>query len=167
MLEIAAKHESRLKELFADITFNEEYMFMNPTSYVDELVIDKSTWNKHQFASINSKGEVVGYFKYNIDRDTLACNGLLVVNFKKDTLSKVFGKDLQELIDDIFVKFKFRKLKFGVVVGNPAERFYDKYISSIGGRVVGTYQEDCKLIDGNYYDFKEYEVLRSDYILAT
>lgn len=166
MIDIAAKHENELRRLFADITFDEEFMFMNPSSYVDQFTIETGTWNKHQFVSLNAKGEVVGYFKYNIDRDTLNCGGLLIVNFKKDTLSRVFGTDLKQIIDDIFIKFKFRKLKFGVIVGNPAERFYDKYITSIGGRVVGTYKDECKLIDGNYYDYKEYEVLRNDYLLS-
>jgi hypothetical protein len=32
-------------------------------------------------------------------------------------------------------------------------------------RIVGTYLQDDKLLDGNYYDFKMYEILRGDYLL--
>lgn len=54
-------------------------------------------------------------------------------------------------------------MNFIVVVGNPIEKSYDKMIKKYGGRIVGTYKEDVKLIDGEYYDKKLYEILASEY----
>ncbi|PTY93121.1 hypothetical protein B5V90_03045 [Heyndrickxia sporothermodurans] len=71
-----------------------------------------------------------------------------------------------QLFKDIFMKFHFRKLKFGVTIGNPAEKFYDKYLDKIGGRVVGIYKEEDILMDGNLYDFKAYEILDKDFLKA-
>ena len=36
-------------------------------------------------------------------------------------------------------------------------------IENYGGRIVGVYKENIKLIDGLYYDVKLYEILASEY----
>jgi hypothetical protein len=164
MLQPAIKYESQLRSKMVDITFDERFMFMFGSSYRDEIVLDNTTWNKHQFVSVNKNGEVIGFFQYNINRDCLDCYGLQIVNFKNDRLTPCFSKDLRICIRDIFYKFNFRKLGFSVVVGNPAEKFYDKYIHKIGGRIVGIKREEVKMLDGSYYDMKLYEVLREDFL---
>lgn len=63
-----------------------------------------------------------------------------------------------------FDKFKFRKLTFSVIVGNPIEKSYDKMINKYGGRVVSIYSDETKLIDGEYYDVKLYEITRNNYL---
>ena len=50
-----------------------------------------------------------------------------------------------------------------MIIGNPIEKSYDKMINKYGGRIVGIYKEDVKLIDGEYYDKKLYEILASEY----
>lgn len=45
--------------------------------------------------------------------------------------------DLGQALQDIFEKFKFRKLTFCVVVGNPIEKSYDKMINKYNGRIIG------------------------------
>ena len=39
----------------------------------------------------------------------------------------------------------------------------DKMINKYGGRIVGIYRQEAKLIDGEYYDLKMYEILASEY----
>lgn len=164
MLKPAKLYENELKLLFAEIMFDEAFMYADVNSYRDELKLVDSTWTKHQFASVNEKGEVVGWFSYSINRDSGAAYALQIVNFKKDVLCPTFGKDLKTLFEELFLKFKFYKLNFSVVIGNPAEAFYDKYIEQIGGRILGYYEKDVKLIDGQYYDLKMYEVMRENFI---
>lgn len=164
MLELAIKYENQLKEKLLNIMLDEEFMFMFSSSYREEIIVDKSTWNRHQFVSVNPKGEVVGYFKYNIDRDSLNCHAVQIVNFHKDKISRCFINDLKQVIKNIFEKYGFNKLSFGVHIGNPAEKMYDKHLHLIGGRIVGTKMRDDKLMDGNYYNYKLYEVLKEEYI---
>lgn len=87
-----------------------------------------------------------------------------VINFSDNKI--IFGMDLGQTLMDIFEKFKFRKLRFSVIVGNPIEKSYDKMVSKYGGRIVGTYYKEQKLIDGEIYDQKLYEILREDYMEA-
>lgn len=166
MLKPAGMYEDQLKKLFAEIAFDEEYMFMTTSSWRDTWTPSADTWSKHEFVSVNEENEVVGYLSYNVDRDALTTNRLQVINFRKDGLNRVFGNDLRRMFTDIFLKFQFRKLNFMVVIGNPAEAFYDKYVEKMNGRIVGYYESDAKLIDGNYYDVKIYEVTRDNFISA-
>jgi RimJ/RimL family protein N-acetyltransferase len=89
-------------------------------------------------------------------------DALWIINFSDNKI--VFGNDVRIAMDEIFTKYNFRKLTFSVVIGNPIEKQYDKLISKYGGRVVGTYKENVKLMDNRYYDEKYYEIFREDYL---
>ena len=161
MLDLANKYEENLQLLFANIAFDDKYKFLSGSSYRDKYKTSDSTWAKHEFVSIHNK-EIIGYLSYSIDRDSNAAWGMQIVNFEQPNI--IFAKDLKKFLTDIFEKFKFRKLKFAVYVGNPIEKSYDKMCTKYGGRIVGIYKENDKLIDGNYYDCKMYEIMRVDYL---
>lgn len=162
MLDLAAKHESELQFLFSEIVFDEQYKYFSTDSYRDRYKASESTWNRHEFVSIDSKG-VVGYFSYSIDRDTYSAGSLQVINFRKDS-NLVFAKDLRTFLKDIFEKFKFNKLKYSVVIGNPIEKSYDRFTEKYGGRIIGVSKKEAKLFDGELYDMKLYEILREEYL---
>jgi len=161
MLDIANKYEEKLQLLFANIAFDDKYKFLTGSSYRDKYKTSDSTWQKHEFVSIHNK-EIMGYLQYSLDRVSNIAFGMQIVNFKNPNI--IFANDLKKFLTDIFEKFQFRKLKFAVYVGNPIEKSYDKICKKYGGRVVGTYKQDDKLIDGNYYDYKMYEIMRDDYL---
>lgn len=161
MLDVAQKYTDQLKSLYADIVYDDKYKFVN-SGWVDEYKPSDTTWSTHEFVSLNSKSEVIGHIVYEINRNTYSVCGLTVINFSDDKMT--FGKDLSKIIKDIFLKFNFRKLSFGVYIGNPIEKSYDKMILKYGGRIVGVKKEETKLMDGKFYDFKMYEVLRNDFI---
>ena len=75
----------------------------------------------------------------------------------------IFAKDLKQFLTNIFEKFQFRKLSYCCFVGNPVEESYDKMTLRHGGKIVGIEKEHFKLMDGNYYDCKLYEILKKDY----
>ena len=162
MIDLAIKHESKLKELFANIVFDKKYMFYTSESYYDAYESTKTTWMKHEFVSLDSNGNVIGYIKYNIDRDTLNAHSLQIINFSDNIAT--FGIDTMKCLEDIFVKFQFNKLSYCVVVGNSIEKTYDRLTAKYGGVIVGTKRRHCKQMDGNFYDMKMYEILRDDFI---
>lgn len=163
MLEPAIKYRDQLEKLQHNIWFNDKYKYWNCDIFYQSMQIDDNTWSKHQFVSVYN-GEVIGYISYNILRAEHNAYSLSIINFSDN--KAVFGVDLNRALKDIFEKYKFRKLNFNVVIGNPIEKSYDKMIKKYGGRIVGTYKEDVKLIDGEYYDKKIYEILASEYFNA-
>ena len=163
MLDVAINHIDELKTQMNSIWFKDKYKFYNNDLYYSDFRVDEDTWNRHQFVSLNKEGKVIGYIGYAVTRATHSCSNLAIINFSDDKMT--FGRDLGQALTDIFEKFKFNKLNFEVVVGNPIEKSYDKMIAKYGGRVVGTYVNETKLIDGEYYPVKLYEILRENYML--
>ena len=62
------------------------------------------------------------------------------------------------------MKYNFRKIEFTVIVGNPIEKMFDKYIGKYGGRIVGIGKESVKLPDNLFYDSKLYEIFKVDFL---
>ncbi len=160
MLEPAIKYKEQLEKVQYEVWFDDKYKYWNCNVYYNTLQIDTDTWNKHQFVSVKN-GEVIGYIAYNISRSDNSVHSLSIMNFSDNKAA--FGMDLGRALKDIFERYKFRKLNFTVVIGNPIEKSYDKMIKKYGGRIVGTYKADVKLIDGEYYDKKSYEILADEY----
>ena len=160
MLEPAIKYKEQLEKIQYNIWFEDKYKYWNCDVYYHTLQIDTDTWNKHQFVSVKD-GEVIGDIAYSVARSDNSAHSLSIINFSDNKTT--FGIDLGKALKDIFERYKFRKLNFTVVVGNPIEKSYDKMIKKYGGRIVGTYKADVKLIDGEYYDKKLYEILAEEY----
>lgn len=119
------------------------------------------SWNKLQFVSIDKNDNVIGYLTAYLERSMDKVTGIAAINFKD--VNVTFSKDFYKFLTDLFDIHKFNKIEWQVVIGNPAEKMYDKIINKYGGRVVGIEHESTKFDDGKYYDVKEYEILRRDY----
>ena len=160
MLEPAIKYKEQLEKLQYEIWFNDKYKYWVCDVYHNTLSIDADSWNRHQFVSVIDN-KIIGYISYRVDRSNNNVHDLSIINFTDNKTA--FGIDLGQALKDIFEKYKFRKINFYVVVGNPIEKSYDKMIKKYGGRIIGTKKEDAKLIDGEYYDTKLYEILSTEY----
>jgi RimJ/RimL family protein N-acetyltransferase len=163
MLDVALKYIDELKKLYVNTWHNEKYKYYNYQCFWKMPTFDESTWDGHDFVSLNKKGEIIGAISYSINRPTESVCGLAIINFTDD---KAFGKDVLQAIKDIFEKYNFRKLSCCVVIGNPVEKTYDRLIPKYGGRIVGIEKRETKLCDNRYYDVKRYEILREDYMEA-
>ena len=163
MLYAAQLYEEDLNSLFIGIWFDEKYKYWNAGAHYDKFEVEDTTYNKHQFVSVNSKtDQVIGYIGYDVDRVSQVVSCFNIINFTDNKF--IFGKDVMQAVDDIFRMFKFYKIEFNVVVGNPAEKIYDKFIKLYGGKVVGIFHSRIVLIDGKRYDMKYYELTRNNYL---
>lgn len=161
LLEDAQSHKEELERKMRGTWGNKKYWYYNSYSYFSPISIDENTWDKMQFASVNSDGEVIGYLSYSIDRECRFVSGPSIINF---TNNPVFGIDVMQMVKDIFEKYNFQKIDFFVIIGNPIERQYDRLIRKYGGRIVGIHKRHVMLPDGKLYDEKMYEILREDYL---
>lgn len=164
MLDFAIKYEQQVQALLLDTAYNEKYKYMRFSSWVDKWKPAENTWEMHEFVSVHN-GKILGFMRYSIDRDANIAYGVQIASFT-DQPSIIFGRDLERFLRDVFEKFKIRKLKFSVAIGNPIERSYDRWIEKYDGRIVGIQRQNDKLFDGTYVDVKMYEVFRDDYLNA-
>ena len=161
MLELALNHQEQLNTKFRQTWEDDKYKYYHNANYREDMEIPHSTWTSHNFVSLHD-GEVIGYIGYQIDRSSDYVYGLGIINFAEEQKA-AFAKDLGVALRNIFDKYNFRRLEWSVVIGNPIERSYDKLCYKYGGRIVGTYINRYRLIDGRYYDEKLYEIEKGDY----
>jgi hypothetical protein len=161
LLEYAKNYECELRILFNKISFDPYYKYALFLPWRNDFELPNSTYDYNSFVSIN-EGEIIGFIAYNINRIFDCAFKLQIINFQNNR-SYIFGKDTMTCIKNIFEKYNFRKICFDIIIGNPLEKTYDKLIKKYGGRIVGIKEKEIKLIDGNYYDIKEYEILRENY----
>lgn len=161
MLAFAQDYEEELIKRERETWGNEKYWYYRAASYMYPIEVDENTYEKVQFVSLNSLGEVIGYLGYCVAREGRYVSNLFIINFTDDMS---FGIDAMHMVRDIFEKYRYRKIVFFVIIGNPTESKYDRMIEHYGGRVVGTYKEHIMLPDGELYDEKVYEIFRTDYL---
>jgi hypothetical protein len=164
MLVYAKTYEEELKKNYQKIAFDDFYKYDHYSACREPLAIPDDTWSAHDFVSIHNE-QIIGHIGYSIRRVDNIVNSLIIRHFggKNAGNDYIFGKDTMTCIKDIFEKFKFNKLNFTVIVGNPVESTYDRLVKRYGGRIVGVLKQDIKLIDGEIYDQKVYEILAEDY----
>ncbi len=161
MLVLARDYEEELVKRERETWENKKYWYYNASSYMSPIEVDENTWDRMQYVSLNSFGEVIGYLGYGVERQARYVSNLWIVNFADD---KSFGIDILRMVKDIFEKYRYRKIVFSVIIGNPVERSYDRLIERYGGRIVGIHKEHVMLPDGKLYDEKFYEIFRTDYL---
>lgn len=161
MLAFAQDYKNELEKRMRETWGNEKYWYYHASSYMGALEVDNDTWNNVQLVSLNDSGEVIGFLGYGVKRECRYVSYLAIINFTDD---KYFGIDIMRMVRDIFEKYRYRKIVFSVIIGNPIERSYDRLIERYGGRIVGIYKEHVMLPDGKLYDEKFYEIFRTDYL---
>ena len=164
MLDFAIKHQDALN-LKSMKTLNDLHFKYVYGAYSDlNKKIETDTWNKLQYVSIDPKtGEVIGYISASIDRICHYAHSLVAINYTKKP-NIIFSKDFVTFIKQLFEVYKFNKVQWSVLINNPAEKMYDRFIEKHNGRIVGIYKEETYTFDHELCDKKLYEILRKDYI---
>jgi RimJ/RimL family protein N-acetyltransferase len=164
LLDNAKKYEQELVQLHYDIAFDPFYNFQQYGASRQTFEIPKDTRDGHYFVSILGT-TILGYIGYSIYRVENYVCGVNIIHFGGPGAKGgiVFGRDVLTALKDVFEKYGFGKICFCVVIGNPVEKTYNKLVKRYGGRAVGTFRQDTRLMDGKLYDVKHYEILAEDY----
>ena len=167
MLDYAKKYETELVRLHHGIAFDPFYDFQQYGVYRETLELPNNTWDKHCFVSVLGT-TILGYISYAIKRMDNYVSSVNIIHFggKNSKGGIVFGRDVITAMKDVFEKYGFGKICFCVVIGNPIEKTYDKLIKRYGGRVVGVFKKDTRMIDGKLYDVKHYEIMAEEYFAS-
>ena len=142
--------------------FKDKYKYYNNNNYWNyEIELKKDSWNQVEMVSVDKNDKVIGYLCAYFERSSNKVSGMAAINFQDVSLT--FSKDFYKFLTGLFEVHNANKIEWTVVVGNPAEKLYDKFINRFGGMVVGINHETTILGDGKLYDMKEYEIFKRDY----
>lgn len=165
MLKPAFQYKEKLQTAYGKIIFQDKYKYYNSETYWSyQLKLSEDSWNDMDFVSVDKEDNVIGYLRCHISRTSDKVSSLGIMNFTDRNMT--FGIDLHRFLIDLFNKYNFRKIEWGVTVGNPAEQMYDRIVKKYGGRIVGIKKQTTRLQDGQYYDDKLYEIFKVDYLNA-
>lgn len=162
MIELALLYKDELTTKLRKTWFKEKYKYYNYSSYFSDFELSTDNWVNQQFVSVDKDNNILGYISYNVNRQTNNAEELGIISFVDNSIT--FGKDLHQVILDIFLKFNYNKLSFTVVMGNPIEKYYNRMVLKYGGRIVGIKQQDARLMDNKIYDVKLYEITKDKFI---
>lgn len=159
MLEPAIKYKDKIEEKLIETWYDSAYQY-----YYDYMPMlpdfPKHPDNQRQFASVDSKGNVLGYLSYDINsRINRACN-FGIISF--DRGNPIFIRDCRQMIADVFFKFHMTGMEWFCFADNPAAKLYDKFIVKYGGTKVGTLHNAAMAGDGKIHDIFIYEIVKSD-----
>lgn len=164
MLKLAYQYIDYLQEKYVKfIQDTRSYYYYAGNSIDYDLKIFEDDWECLQYVSIDKNNDILGYLCAEIDRYNQCINNLQLINFNK-TKKYIFSKDVFRFIDNIFNSYYMYKIKFSVIVGNTSEKIYDKYIERYCGKIVGIYENDILLRNGDRCDRKIYEISRIAYL---
>jgi hypothetical protein len=162
LLELACCHQEELKKKYYDFAVSDKarLYFSRPTPVYD-LIIEPDNSDITQLVSIDHTGEVVGYYSYEINRTTNSGYNLNILAFKK---CPEFYQDFFNLFLWMFLVDCLNKVVFNIILGHPAENWYDWCCNEINGHIIGVFREDVRLIDDTLADIKYYEVIGREWL---
>ena len=159
MLKPAKLYEEELMMKMRETWYNPVYQFYYSSSYFSDLKLDDdSMWN---FVSVDKNDEVIGLFSYHLNREINCVRNFGAISF--DIGNVVFARDIRKGIDDIFRKYRFNRMEWCCIDGNPALRSYKKFCENHGGTIVAHEHECVKTLDGALRDTYTFEILARNY----
>lgn len=165
MLKPALLYKEELEKKFAETFYNLKYQYFYHGTANNIPEIPNSNKDFHCFASVNDKGEVLGYVSYGVDWESMCNVGFGAISFTEGG-SVEYANDLRQAIDDIFCKYNFNRIEWWAYADNPAIRGYKSFIKRYGGKEAGYLRQNVKLMDGKLHDTIIFEVMRDDYLAA-
>lgn len=162
MLVQAILHKEELIRKQIESSCDNYFMFYYSGSFrtFTFALEDNSFW-KIQMVSIDKLKNVIGYMSVNIDRDSRVVDGFGIINFTKKP-NLIFARDLMKFLRYLRDVCEASKFDFCAFVGGAPELMYRRFIKRYGGRVVGTYTADTKLLDGKLHNNTLFEIMRQD-----
>lgn len=161
MLDFAINHKVKLVEThrrFVTANLDHCKYWIHSTWLNYELTIEESSWNKIQCVSVLKDGSIQGYISATVDNVQGVVDNFTIIGYNAKC-SPTLYRDAHILLKRL-LSSNYRKILFSSVVGSPAEKINNKIIEKFNGRVVGVKNRDIKLLDGNIYDVKIYEIFK-------
>lgn len=164
MIHSALEYKNEIELLFAKHIYDIRNQYYYGYPGTNMIRIHENTYDGHQFAiTKDGTNDVIGVVQYSINLVTGSVFDFGIISF---TDNDNFGKDLLEIVHNIFTKYNLNRMEFRCFSGNPVLRHYKKFMKVANGNQVGYFHECGKLMDGSIHDAYAFEILRRDYVLS-
>lgn len=160
MIKPAILYKDELYKEMTNTWFDPEYMYYYDTTPGLPDIPDKPD-NQYQFVSVDSKGNVLGYFSYWVYEPSKRAMNFGLIAFKKRNI--IFMRDAIQMFKDMFEKFGVKSAEWRCYADNEeALNLYRRIIKDYGGREVGTLRKNGAPQNRELCDTVIFEVLDTD-----
>ena len=161
MLKNAHSYKDILISLHRETWYDPRYTYYYCDVGCYDLSFEENNYSKHQFASVDKYGNVIGYISYGIDWAALSADNFNIINY--DLGNVEFIKDCYRAVYDIFETYKLNRIEWFCIADNPAINGYRKFIKKYGGKECGYFRQFLKLLDGKIHDGVHFEILKEEF----
>ena len=157
------KEELEKKDIATMDDLSKMWWHGNPYRYT--LQIGENTdknYGTYDYACVNNKNEVIGFFSYFIDWQVRMATSFCVVSYMNKP-NIILVKDCINKITSLFNDNGMQKITWRSYADNPFIKSYRKFIKRHGGREVGIERRHGMLEDGKLHDSVIFEILKEDY----
>lgn len=110
-----------------------------------------------QYAILNSKKELIGYFRYRINWYNSCAHAFGLINLT-NIPQGIIGIDVRRELKKIINKYKVHRIEFRMIGGNPVECHYKNFTKKHNGKIF-TLTDAIKDREGLYHDDVIYEII--------
>lgn len=160
MIKPALLYEEKLQKANIESWYDMRNQYWHGWCSEYKIALESNNSQYHQFVSVDSEDNVIGYISYCVDWTAMSATGFAMISFSKGNMQ--FMKDLKEVVNNCFTKFSFNRIEFRAYADNPAIRGYRSFINRFGGKEAAYLRQDTKLMDGQLHDSVIFEILRED-----
>ena len=136
--------------------YDNDYFFYMGYAYGHELPNIQPADNIFQWAIVNNKNKVIGWFAYRIQPETDTAYNFGFYSF--DRGNPIIGRDIFKKMEDL-VK-EHHRVEWRMIGDNPVQKHYDKFCEKHNGNRVHLHQV-CKDTHGQYHDEYIYEIVKN------
>ena len=160
MIKPAILYKDELYKQMANTWFDPEYMYYYDTTPGLPDIPDKPD-NQYQFVSVDSKGNVLGFFSYWVYEPSKRAMNFGLISFEKRNV--LFMRDAIQMFKDMFEKFGVQSAEWRCYADNKeALKLYRRIIKDYGGVEVGRLRRNGAPQNRKICDTIIFEVLRQD-----
>lgn len=173
MLALAYDYQDDVEKLYSKLLAQDRFKWTSTSP-----ILDRPDWEKlrslnyeeQMYISLrndtDNSATIMGIISYSIDHWRQAISGFTCVRVgenEKNNNGSIFMKDMLCAIHLAFYRYHFRKMSWSVIIGNPAEKSWDKFCNLSGGRIIGISKDDAFTADHVFRDVKHYELFAKDF----
>lgn len=129
MLVPAIIYKDEIEKQMKMRQYSDEMLFYNGWLGFEFSIHETSDGNMYEYAIVD-KDEVVGFFVYSVDWVARSINSIGLFSFKT---SSVIGIDVYKEIKKMIRDYKFHRISWRMVSGNPVEPHYDRFCNRYKG----------------------------------
>jgi len=155
MLKPAILYKEEIEKAFAEQLYTDDFFLYSGYGICNSLPEIKAEDGQYQWAVLDQKNNLIGYFSYRIQLETDTVYNFGMYSFKRGNpyFGKVIFNKMEELVK------AHRRIEWRMIGGNPVENSYDRFCERHHGKK--HVFEDCTIdLYGNYHDDVVYEILK-------